>query len=140
MTPADVDELEALEKAATVGPWKVSTTQENNLEVRTTSAGHGYLDVCAITPWLGHHEQNAALIVALRNAAPALIAAARKRYHLWDSIVKRAHERDALVAEVDRLRTVIDETASIMDDHEGPLPTCAAMARDKLRAALKVNS
>ena len=54
--------------------------------------------------------------------------------------IARERERDALVAEVDRLRTVIDETASIMDDHEGPLPTCAAMARDKLRAALKVNS
>ena len=81
MTPneLDIDALEALEKAATPGPWKTHLVDDtcicasDGCEVATTCDEDGYNIAYE------RMEADAAFIVALRNAAPALIAAYRER-------------------------------------------------------------
>lgn len=91
----DLDELERLEREATEGPWY-------------PLVGHPYLfaNMRGPEPWhhdiVGrfdyHSEKDRALIAALRNAAPELIAMARR--YQWG--VKNArwlrHEHEAYVA------------------------------------------
>lgn len=76
MTPADLDKLQALHEAATPGPWRTTT----NLPYETGDkvADLGALDIASYvdTP-NSPNEQNAALIVAMRNALPELLAMAR---------------------------------------------------------------
>lgn len=77
--PLDLDALTALLDAATPGPWEV----HDHVIVETTW-GDLHLDVAgtSFSDTDTHSMQdraNAALIAALRNAAPALIAAARER-------------------------------------------------------------
>ena len=66
--PAFVAELEALEAQATPGPWR---SREAGTEYLICDAGGVASTKCIV-------EQNADLIVALRNAAPALLALARE--------------------------------------------------------------
>ena len=66
-----VQRVRELDAKATKGPWEV-TPDKHPIEINTTDGGHGYLDVCVVRPWMAHEEPNAALIVSLRNALPAL--------------------------------------------------------------------
>jgi hypothetical protein len=69
----DLDELERLEREATAGPWHVYDDDEligpNKISVVSASIDdHGYFGEAG----------DAAFVAALRNAAPALIARARR--------------------------------------------------------------
>ncbi len=81
LTPAQVEELERLEKAATPGPWKVGAEDGTRLShvwpVRNSAA----VADCSVGDWRYSDEEmrdNAAFIAALRNAAPALLAALKR--------------------------------------------------------------
>lgn len=75
MGEIDLDALEAVEKAATEAPWIEDGPPHNVIIWRDT---HVAEDRVAFMTSDGYGAENAAFIVALRNAAPALIAAARK--------------------------------------------------------------
>lgn len=68
LTPERLAELKALEKAATAGPW---VTRFDGAVYREVVRGE--VPVCEHAS-----REEAALIAALRNAAPALIAAAKR--------------------------------------------------------------
>lgn len=76
--PIDLDALEALEKAATEGPWEVRADHtEPRLNTIWTSEGQiGTL--IARTCFAPASVQNAELIAATRNALPALLAELRE--------------------------------------------------------------
>lgn len=69
----DIDELERLDKEATPGPWKDVLTQAG---IRHIEPGEWSKEICAL--YGGSHDtgdiENSSLIVAIRNALPAIIA------------------------------------------------------------------
>jgi hypothetical protein len=98
----DLDELERLEREATAGPWRVNTFHPNSV----LSESRRCLAKCISFASPGG-EEDAALIAALRNAAPALIARAR-----------RADELEAVLpALIDLLKTRI---ADMEARHDNP--------------------
>jgi hypothetical protein len=73
----DLDELERLEREATAGPWRVSPHAIHYVD----TAGERSDTVCKCyqdSPKRGEPAPDATFIAALRNAAPALIARARR--------------------------------------------------------------
>ena len=86
--PIDLDKLERLEREATPGPWRLKRRAfEYNIFAvvidfsSDLEAVHG-LNLCRISELDRDGESNLDLLIALRNAAPALIAelrAARER-------------------------------------------------------------
>ena len=78
LTPERLAELKALEKAATPGPW---VTRFDGAVYREVVRGE--VPVCEHAS-----REEAALIAALRNAAPALIAAAEGRDELRALLVR----------------------------------------------------
>lgn len=78
LTPEKIEELRGLLAKATPGPWKnhlvddTTIVASNGFEIGTTWPGgsvyNGFVDPAE------QHEINAALIVAMRNALPALLA------------------------------------------------------------------
>ena len=80
--PAWIDELERLEKAATAGPWLDRPTPRGpdgwaTCQAVVGTGGNG--NTIYATPSGGVFPAcDKALLIALRNAAPALIAAARR--------------------------------------------------------------
>ena len=84
LTASDIDALEALLAKATADPWYLSRFDKTTLQI-SDSTEHENGD--AVVHWMGFDagdktrtvkHANAQLIVALRNVAPALIAAARQ--------------------------------------------------------------
>lgn len=71
ISPADLDRLEKLEAEATPGPWSFIS----HIIGGDIRAKQGPIDVCPAT---AHGTSDGELIAALRNHAPALIAAARE--------------------------------------------------------------
>ena len=80
LTPERLDELERLEKAATKGPWKRGEEHESMASLgRDGVNGSGWIALGKFTGGFvtsQPHSVNCQFSVALRNAAPALIAAA----------------------------------------------------------------
>ena len=73
----DLDALEKLEQEATAGSWRVSPHATHYVDTtgeRSDTVCKCYQD----SPKRGEPVPDAALIAALRNAAPALIARARR--------------------------------------------------------------
>lgn len=112
----DLDKLEALDKAATPGPWRTSMSgysiksDDENLPI--VACVHGGMD--ASDAQLETFQDNAALISAMRNALPALLQAARERdeavrlLRWWndgssiDNVAEHAEEVAAFLARVSR--------------------------------------
>jgi hypothetical protein len=88
MTGLNLDVLAELEKAATAGPWAWEAADASMIGLGTEGDvfGEGAVLGCSICEacqkharrCIGPSEINAAFIPALRNAAPALIARARR--------------------------------------------------------------
>lgn len=90
----EIERLEALEKAATPGPWVrgndapkdpqwiESEEHPSIAQVFTGSKG------VVVNAWNDKHHDNAALIAALRNAAPALLAMARQWKERGDALIR----------------------------------------------------
>src|SRR5690554_6617443 len=81
--PLDLDKLERLEREATPGPWRLKRRAfEYNIFAvvidfsSDLEAVHG-LNLCRISELDRDGESNLDLLIALRNAAPALIAELR---------------------------------------------------------------
>ena len=91
LTPEALDALTALDQAATPGPWEADP-----VVVR----GNGGRNAVCDTRGSQVPTHNAALIAAMRNALPALIAAAR--------------ERDELQAEVKSIRFAVAATSRLL--------------------------
>ena len=116
MPDLDLDALEALLKRASPGEWSW-TEDRDGYPLELDAEGVGILRpgitvdptdgrlTAHITNDSGSAEASHpdfALIVALRNAAPALIAAARERDELRDRAEKAERERDEVVARAER--------------------------------------
>lgn len=117
LTAAELDELERLEREATPGRWDIVIRSDHERGKHSVAYGtdkHGkgriLTDVCNFSP-----RGDVALSCALRNAAPALLAAARElielrsvaefnRQTIARSLVELVQERDALRAEAAALR------------------------------------
>lgn len=106
MTTQLADEIEALAKEATPGPWWTTRVEMGGYDCMTDSLdilSNGLAGTHVLTRDLGNgkhnklFEANAALIVALVNNRAAIVAALR--------------ERDALKAEVERLRGALEPFA-----------------------------
>jgi hypothetical protein len=69
----DLDELERIEREATAGPWRVNTFHPNSV----LSESRRCVAKCVSVASPGG-EEDATFITAIRNAAPALIARARR--------------------------------------------------------------
>jgi len=111
----DVEALSALEAKATPGPWWSSLRDDTAITSRTGDVGSTNISGRHYETDYERMEADADLIVALRNAAPALLAA------------YEAH--DAAVSERDRLKEVaIEQTAAMMkrDCDTETLQTAAA--------------
>ena len=100
LTPEKIEELRGLLAKATPGPWKnhlvddTTIVASNGFEIGTTWPGgsvyNGFVDPAE------QHEINAALIVAMRNAIPALLdAASRAREDALREAIEICKEADA---------------------------------------------
>lgn len=69
LTPEALDALAALDQAATPGPWRAASGSVETIVMSETVAT------------MRLDDADAALIAAMRNALPALIAAAREASH-----------------------------------------------------------
>jgi len=83
--PLDLDELERLEKAATPGPWSFKGTGGLHMDgardgwmVEGPHNGKRWPRIARDAAPYRERGENPALIAALRNAAPALIAEIRR--------------------------------------------------------------
>ena len=94
MTKQLANELTALAEKATLGPWSAFTEREQTgfRMVRTKIiADDPDIVLAEVKPdENGNEESNAALIVALRNNLPAIIAALRARSDGWQEGVEAA--------------------------------------------------
>ena len=136
--PAEVlSELERLEKAATPGPWKhgVEFDEETGEEIGSLSIhSPDYIqvwngetnevsDTVAVLGFSAHtkHRANLAFIMALRNHAPALIAAAREAEELRRNL-------GIVKADAKYYRGAINNAIQVLMDHffamepQGDLP------------------
>ena len=90
LTPAELDVLETLEKAATPGEWFVGLR-----------LGYGGWPLYSLKDMAEYSEeegkQNAAFIQALRNAAPALFAALRAAWARAEAAEREAESLKRLV-------------------------------------------
>lgn len=118
MADLDLDELERLIAAASPGPWRIEPLLRDYLAGAVDGENRNVADMRRADAWL---------VVALANAAPALIAAARAAQHRGETLGRVAeavgYPRDAhygdvlgrideLVAELDRLRALCREAAT----------------------------
>lgn len=71
-----LDELTALEQAATPGPWHVTTSGDSHYRREVRRADRESVAFCGTIPEAQAHA-DAALIAATRNAMPLLLAVAR---------------------------------------------------------------
>lgn len=94
MTPERLAELEALANAATPGPW--DSIPAGAWTGRVFAGEHM---VAKVDTEVSDDHNDAAFIAASRQAIPDLIAALRDAWA----------ERDALAAQVDRVRALADE-------------------------------
>ncbi len=94
----DIEELDRLEKAATLGPWQ-ATQRPQGPDPYWWTIADLLSDGGNKLSWMiegtaenvdayGTVESNARLIAALRNAAPALIAAAHENARLRDVLTR----------------------------------------------------
>lgn len=101
-TTLDLDELERLEKAATPGPWAhYGHHTTGKLWLYGTADYANHPRIALIEEGLNYGQDvpatesaNADLITAMRNALPALIAAARETERMWS--MHAEYVRDAL--------------------------------------------
>lgn len=127
----DLDELERLIAAASPRPWRIEPLLRDYLAGAVDGENRNVADMRRADAWL---------VVALHNAAPALIAAARERDRL------RALCREA----ADALRAIdsalececVCDCASDEQEHEPECERCAACTVDdalpaRLRARLR---
>ena len=89
----NLSDLKALLEKATPGPWYVGSDglQDAYMPIHAPSWG-GFIDVCIpdneeMKEFVAEGNANAALICALRNAAPALIAAAEREERLRKALI-----------------------------------------------------
>ncbi len=133
MTPAELDALDGLLEKATPGPWRLETIKgemEGSFQVSCD-----YLDV--IGPQMQTVEIdnpqsiNVAVSIALRNAAPALLVAARQNERLREAIA-------AFLAKFDELSPHVDDFIQFATIHHMPWKYGNWTAEiDALRAVIK---
>ncbi len=97
LTTEELDRMEELEKAATPGPWTAYPTELDNGATRIDGPEPVSASWCFQVASVGsriapRRDANAAFIPALRNAAPALIAAARENAKLRAVVGAASHE------------------------------------------------
>ena len=116
----DLDNLEALDKAATAGPWDEHEDCEKPGNCSVFSTGP------CVVHWGAVRKADAALIAAMRNALPELLQAARdlaavtaerdaldkKNDHALRKLDIVLTERDAARAECERLRKLFDDAGA----------------------------
>lgn len=94
LTPAELDELERLEKEASPGEWEAVFVPQADLEqdwvIQSTTALRWYAEVI--------QEPDALLIASARNALPRLIAMAREAVRLENELKTEKLVNDVLVA------------------------------------------
>ena len=98
LTAAELVELERLEKAATVGPWVTDDDPHSCDEILAVDDDDDTTLIASVAGDIGDDPKataNQELIVALRNAAPALLAAAADAEGLRERVV----ELEAVAAE-----------------------------------------
>lgn len=103
----NLDELERLEKAATPGPWQEEAGASENR--RIVSASEYYIAMiyrCAVTDDDDGGE-NTALIVAARNALPALIEAARVLRDWEQTLIDLDYDGSDWLEMLDRTRAAL---------------------------------
>ena len=102
LSPAELEKLWALDAEATPAPWAADVTDTGILQV--TAPADTLLDFVA---WIGDMEStakidhdNAALIAALRNAAPRLFAMLAARDRTIAELMARLETQAATIAEL----------------------------------------
>ena len=122
LTPERLAELKALEKAATPGDWywtgnwnSLDAPGDNHIiwpanSIYDSETAKESMGACG-RDCEANASNNAALIAALRNAAPALIAAAEERDELRNLPLHIVSQSD----ELDRLRALLVEAGEAME-------------------------
>ena len=122
----DLDKLEALEKAATPGPWELQTEREMGdygsvIGEYLTGIGTRLCEVVVYNDDYGNQVvHNAQLIAVLRNAAPALLAEVRQlreaNQRLRESLTEMLHQYEDVGYEVGWRRRLHDEARAALAD------------------------
>ncbi len=129
----DLDALEAMEKAATPGPW--ISDAPGCVAKHYNEGGKSSAAICGrgFNP-SKEDESNADLIAAARNALPALIRAARERDELREN-QSRLFQSEAALIEKLRAQIARAERAEARVK-ELPSPEAVEAAKDALREAI----
>ena len=124
MAELDLDKLEALEKAATPGPWGLQTEKEMGdygsvIGEYLTGIGTRLCEVVVYNDDYGNQVvHNGQLIAALRNAAPALLAEVRQlREHnqrLRESLREMLNQYADEVFEIGWVKRLHDEARAAL--------------------------
>lgn len=102
----DLDELERLIAAASPRPWRIEPLLRDYLAGAVDGENRNVADMRRADAWL---------VVALANAAPALIAAARAAKSLRACVGRLETAELVALAEVDELRALCREAAEYID-------------------------
>lgn len=105
-----LDELERMEKAATPGPWYSNRTEPAPYEICSGNPRTPDL-LAAVVPEYG---MNADLIVAARNALPALLAVARAAQALLGQVPSTIDD-----PELDEAREALEAALAALEGAEG---------------------
>ena len=104
ITPHELDELERLDREATAGPWSVAGFDSERSLVGVNGPSGYCPEIGPIHGQLTIHgnDQDGILIAEVRNALPALIAAARRAIELEATcthLMRQVEELDRTLAE-----------------------------------------
>lgn len=152
LTPEKIEELRALLAKATPGPWgqhlvdDTTIIAENGFEIGSTWPDGGIDDDRDFSAPVEQHEINAALIVAMRNALPALLASlAYKDAEIAEAVKDAAYFmrlREQWQQYAEQMERTADATmaAEIQDQRSknATLNDRAEAAESRLTAALAV--
>lgn len=138
MTPEAIEELRRLEREATAGPWHVDNVREEFWRVRGPGESIAFDDGSACDEYNKEcSEQNRDLIIAMRNALPALLDSlasertlrqraegelARVRLYAWNQSQRRYYEgggKDPGEHWQDALKEIANGEPSAHGDREG---------------------
>lgn len=87
ITPEFLDELEALEQAATPGRWKLDKPGKAPHSI--VAHEKGWEKLVMNISWLAEAEKNGPFLLASRNALPALIQEVRRLWQVRDCLAEK---------------------------------------------------
>lgn len=129
MTDIDMAALEALEAAATPGPWRADFDLPVNRKPRIDTAEFLIGEIGNSQPMRQDQwEADAAFIAAIRNEATALIAAVKERDEAIREVNTQIEYARQERTEVNRLRALLDEALAAKPVRCG---YCDGTGRDK---------